>query len=214
MIRRLINFLFGKKPKPFLDHIAALFPLPEQQELLLKFMAHIVQYPNLRYGRALVLVAPRGSGKDTLLSVLRGAVPDNEIVVTDYQTVSGRFNHALANKSLVLVQCGSRVTDTLGEIKPLILMHRMEFTEKGKEREWGATPTNFIVVGDTIEIGGSTAVEEMYNEENRRFYYVVSPHTSSKKVRIAGSDPVKFVLWMGTAGNKELVTEFLRKYPV
>lgn len=208
MIRRLLNFLFGKKPTPFLNHIAALFPDKKDQETLLRFMANIVQFPTQRYGRALVLVAPKASGKDILLSVLRSSVPDNAITVTDYQSLFSRFNYPLANKSLVLVQCGSRIADTLDKIKPLVSSHEMEFSIKGKDRELGATPTNIIVIGDGL------FEDELNDADTRRFHYVISPHTSAQKVAVAGSDTLTFALWMATKGNMELVADFLRKYPL
>src|SRR6516165_691150 len=83
---------------PWLDHVRKVYG--ENSDHIIFWLAHRVQYPEIKINHALVLGGAPGIGKDTLLEPVKYAVGPWNFIEVSPQQVLGRFNGFL--KSVVL----------------------------------------------------------------------------------------------------------------
>ena len=98
-------------------HIRTLCLTDGNSDLVLNWMAHMLQYPNVKPQKGIILVGPPRCGKTlfaTLLSLLSG-----QDTVYQTNTLRMQFNHEMEDKTLVhLDECDLR--DELPEIRTFI----------------------------------------------------------------------------------------------
>jgi hypothetical protein len=75
---------------PWLDHVRKAYP--EQDEHLIKWLAHRVQRPQEKINHAIVLGGKQGIGKDTMLEPVKRAVGPWNCSEVSPQQLMGRFN--------------------------------------------------------------------------------------------------------------------------
>jgi hypothetical protein len=83
---------------PWLDHVEKIFP--EDAEHIIRWLAHRVQFPDVKINHALVLGGLQGIGKDTLLEPVKHAVGPWNFAEVSPQHMLGRFNGFV--KSVIL----------------------------------------------------------------------------------------------------------------
>jgi len=83
---------------PWLDHIAIVFP--DDQDHIIRWLAHRVQRPAEKINHALVLGGAQGIGKDTLLEPVKHAIGPWNFIEVSPRHLLGRFNGFI--KSVIL----------------------------------------------------------------------------------------------------------------
>lgn len=96
---------------PFLDFLSRLLPNESDRQILLSYMASVVQYPGRKFLWAPVIVGTQGNGKSTLINILDyaidGVIRDKNDDMREYTValksadIDAKFNSPLLNKLFV-----------------------------------------------------------------------------------------------------------------
>lgn len=89
---------------PWLDHAAYLLPDEEAREIVLSWMAFLVQNLAVKMNWALFLGGSQGIGKDALFAPLHDAIGRHNHSIVSPEDLASGYTDYLANKKLVTVQ--------------------------------------------------------------------------------------------------------------
>ena len=136
--------------QPFLQHLNAILPNEGDQQILLSYMAAIVQYPGVKFQWAPLLQGAEGNGKTLFIRVLAHAVGHRYTHLPNASDLSSngvKFNAWIANKLFIGIEeiyTASRweLSDAL---KPLITNDRIEIQGKGADQVTGDNRANFML---------------------------------------------------------------------
>jgi hypothetical protein len=109
----------------FLNHILILCNRePEVAEYIVKFIAHIIQYPEHKPTKVPVFISQQGAGKGTLLDLLEKLLGTTRMLVTDkpHQVVWGTYNPLMSSAMVVVLDdcVPDEVKDAEKSLKGLI----------------------------------------------------------------------------------------------
>jgi hypothetical protein len=91
--------------KLWLDHIAYLVPDKREREILLNWLAYIVQHPELKPNYGLVLGSQhQGVGKSIMLQPVRWALGEHNVREIGPEELQSSYNGWLANTKLLIVE--------------------------------------------------------------------------------------------------------------
>ena len=72
-------------------------------DYLIKYIAHMLQYPEVKPGVMIVLLGGQGTGKGMFYQMLQRIWPKTSLLVSDIQQVVGKFNAVLERNFLILM---------------------------------------------------------------------------------------------------------------
>ncbi len=72
-------------------------------DYLIKYLAHMLQHPEIKPGVMIVLLGGQGIGKGMFFQILQRIWPRTSLLVSDIQQVVGRFNAALERNFVILM---------------------------------------------------------------------------------------------------------------
>ena len=126
----------------FIDSVKKLiFHLAEENlelaDFLTKWIAHLIQYPDILPESVIVLKGNGGCGKDSLMELISRIVNNNNYILrTDKpEELFGTFNAALENKLIVAINeaQGSDAVKYLENMKNVVTATTINIHKKGKE---------------------------------------------------------------------------------
>jgi hypothetical protein len=121
-------------PKPFLDHLKILLPLGDDADILLAYMAAVMQYKGTKFQWAPFIQGVEGNGKSLISEVLEYCVGARYTHWPRADKIDKQFNAALYGKLLICVE-DVKVSDNKASVwetmKPMITGTRLEFEPKG-----------------------------------------------------------------------------------
>lgn len=83
---------------PFLVHLAKMFPVQRDRDILLAYMAAVVQYPGVKFQWAPLVQGVKGNGKSMLISCLMRAVGKRYSFKPQAHDIDNKFNAWLVGK--------------------------------------------------------------------------------------------------------------------
>lgn len=107
-----LNYWLGSLIKPcpgnwdvIKHHLLAVICAGDQSnyDYLLKYIAHMLQYPEVKPGVMIVLLGGQGTGKGMFYQMLQRIWPKTSLLVSDIQQVVGKFNAVLERNFLILM---------------------------------------------------------------------------------------------------------------
>lgn len=155
------------------DHIKAIFP--DGGNILIKWMAHNVQFPGSKITWSPVLVGVQGDGKTTTINMLRAAMGVANVQDVSQEALFSDFN-AWAEGACVRVLEEIRVTGTsrstvMDKLKPMITNSCIEVVRKGQDGRPVMNVTNYIAATNHLD---ALAIDE----GDRRWCVLRTPFTS------------------------------------
>lgn len=119
----------------FTNHLRVLCNHDEEiYTYILKFIAHMFQYPAEKPGRMPVFVSNEGAGKGSLMQFLSRMIGGNRVVETaDAKLLVGDFNGSVSNKFLVCFNelSKSKLEGNAGKLKEFITDPNIQVNRKG-----------------------------------------------------------------------------------
>jgi len=119
---------------PFLDHLKKLLPVGDDANILLAYMAAVVQYKGVKFQWAPFIQGVEGNGKSLISEVLEYCVGARYTHWPRAAMLGGQFNAAFYGKLLICVE-DVKVSDNQASLwetlKPMITGTRLEFEPKG-----------------------------------------------------------------------------------
>lgn len=135
---------------PFLDHMGRMFPVKRDRDILLNYMAALVQFPGDKFQWWPVVQGCEGNGKSLMLEVLEHCVGQrycHRPNATEIAGGGGKFTGWLRGKVLVGFEeiRTSHKTEMLEILKPIVTNSRIEIQNKGVDQDTGDNRANGLL---------------------------------------------------------------------
>lgn len=140
-------------PAPFLDHLRLMLPDPRDYQILLSWMARVVQSPGRKLQWWPVVQGTPGNGKSTLLEIMAYAMGETHthLVNPDSMAKTGnQFSDWLLRKTFIGIE-EVKVEDRRGfleTLKPLVTNRRTSMEGKGTKQFTGDNRANGMILSN------------------------------------------------------------------
>ncbi|MER9854535.1 MULTISPECIES: DUF5906 domain-containing protein [unclassified Mesorhizobium] len=208
-------------PAPFLRHLALVLPNPDDQRILLEFLAHNARYPGHKIPWAPLIQSVEGVGKNVFKQVIRHAIDKQYFYQPKAKQLNdsgSKFNGWMDSKLFFLVDeiKTDDKRDMVETLKPFITETELEIEGKGVNQRMADTPSNWMFFSnhkDAIPI----------TTNGRRFAIFYSPIETLDDLRSRGMDDAYFnslYAWLGDHQNGghrmglRIVANYLLTYPI
>ena len=131
---------------PFLHHLELMIPIERDREILLAYMAAVVQYPGVKFRWAPVLQGWEGNGKGLVMGVLQKAIGNKFYHMAQASDVGNKFNDWIVGKLLVGVNEVNLAggVDMIDSLKTMITDDYIGVQGKGKQQKTARIFANFV----------------------------------------------------------------------
>src|SRR3546814_16875815 len=123
---------------PFLRHVAALIPNPNDQRILFEYMAHNAQYPGYKIPWAPLIQSTEGAGKNIIKYAMTHVIGDNYTYPANSKELAaggGKFNDWMHRKLFLIadeITTADR-RDMHALLTPMISDRTLDMQGKGRE---------------------------------------------------------------------------------
>lgn len=205
---------------PFINHLRSLLPDENDQQILLSYMAAVVQYPGVKFQWCPVLQGTEGNGKTFFTRCLEHAVGKRYTHLPNAADLAGngtKFNRWILGKLFIGIEelYTSDRRDLSEAMKPLITNDRIEIQGKGADQITGDNRANFL--------GGSNHKDMVLKSANDRRYciFYTAHQTAEDLVRVGWVTPTgettryfpDLYKW-ARGGGYAAVNHFLQTYAI
>jgi len=195
---------------PFKRLLAANYPDPRDQRIIMSFAATMIQKPGTKAQYALVLQGVQGCGKSLLVEIIANAVGLRYTHKAKADEFENRFNAQWFGKTFIAIEDPEMKEAKLEEVlKPLITQDRLSFEGKGKNARMGDFPANFILTLNNFD-------NLQKRKDARRLAVFMSALQTPEDLHKAGLTEEFFsssVKWLRNGGH-EICTYELYNYQV
>ena len=143
-------------------HIAHLLPNEVEQDIVINYLAHNVQYPGEKIQWAIVLQGVQGDGKSLLAEMMQHVLGKNNVRTMNVQTLESSFTGWATGQCMTFIEelklDNFRKYEVLNNLKPYISNPIVEETKKGKDPRTVINTTNYFALTnfkDAIPIDGT-----------------------------------------------------------
>lgn len=131
-------------------HIAHLLPDEREQDLVINYLAHNVQYPGEKIQWAIVLQGVQGDGKSLLAEMMQHVLGKNNVRTMNVQTLESPFTGWATGQCMTFIEelklDNFRKYEVLNNLKPYISNPIVEETKKGKDPRTVINTTNYFAL--------------------------------------------------------------------
>lgn len=206
----------------FLNHMALLLPDEHDREILLSYMAAVVQHKGEKFSWAPMIQGIEGNGKSLIIAVLTAAVGSRYTHKPNAQELGAggsKFTSWLLNKLFIgveeiYVSDRREVSDAL---KPLVTDDRVEIQGKGADQVMGDNRANFVLCSNHKD-----AI--LKNRGDRRYAVFFTAQQTPEDLHKAGmvladgTTPTRYFPdlydWLKKGGGFANVTHYLENYEI
>lgn len=199
-------------PTPFLRHLAKILPDERDRQILLAYMAAIVQHKGVKFQWAPVIQGCEGNGKTLLSRTVAYAVGDRYSYWPKAGQLDSNFNDWMLGNIFIGVEDihvpGER-SDIMEAIKPMVTGDEQEIEGKGKDKVKSFVCGNWILNGNRKDLMPVT-------DNSRRWALFFCAQQSKADLARDGMDGDYFpnlYNWMRAEGYA-IVAELLHTYPI
>jgi hypothetical protein len=194
-----------REPPDVTAYLDRLFPNKADRDHVVRFMAHIVQFPERRPQHGLIITGDPGTGKSSLIEILRLALGNRYVwQENSYAPVFKPFSEVLPNSLVICADDATASRDTYERLKHAITSDYQEVELKGVQKTVlrDVYARMIILSNDTrpVKLGAG----------DRRFYvtqrcvHPVSPEESAEFFAVfrqyldKGTTPSELYHWLKT----------------
>ncbi len=206
---------------PFLQHLAKILPNPDDQRILVEFLAHNVKFPGSKIPWAPLIQSAEGVGKNAFKAVMRYGMDARYFYQPKAKQLNesgSKFNGWMEGKLFYIVDeiRTDEKRDMVETLKPFISEIELEIEGKGSNQVMGDTPGNWMFFSnwkDAIPV----------NKNGRRwsiFYSVLQSHDDIVRAGMNDAYFNRLYDWLGGAENGghytglKIVTNYLMNHPI
>jgi len=200
---------------PLLMHLAKLFPDKRDREIILSYLAAIVQYPGIKFQWAVMIQGCEGNGKSFIGTAITHCVGHRYTHLPNASDLGGnglKFNNWISGKLLIIIEeiyvsDRKEISDAL---KPIITNLRIELQRKGGDQITGDNRANFIIFTNYKD-----AI--LKNKNDRRYCVFFTAHQSvDDLVRdgMFGNSYFPDLYEWGRSGGYEIINHYLMNYKI
>jgi hypothetical protein len=170
----------------FLDLARKIVPDDRDREILLSFLAAVVQYPGHKFRYTIVLQGVQGNGKSTLGGAVAAAVGRGHTAKPNAKTLvssGNQFNFWLFAKTYVMLEEGKSKGGKNGELmdvlKPILTEKVIEYQFKNQDQFTGDNVANWFCMVNGKE-------DLPLDKNDRRYCIIFSAQQSVEDIAAAG----------------------------
>lgn len=170
-------------PSRFIRHLEILYPVQQDRDFLLYWMANAVQNPGHKSQWFCLLVGAEGNGKSLFSRCLAHAVGNRYTHWPDASKLGGTFNSWLYGKLLICIedlQIGDSA-EVWEKLKPMVTGESLEIEGKGIDQRTDEVCANFIANSNH-----KNAIRATLND--RRVCHLWCAQQNAGDVKLAGLD--------------------------
>ena len=199
-------------PKPFIDHLTRILPVPRDREILLAYMAAVVQHPGIKFQWAPLIQGAPGNGKTLFSRCVTEAIGRDHCHTPKSQEITSRFNDWIDKKLFIAVEdvfVSDDRDDMLEVLKPMITSDWQEIEAKGSNKVSRKVCANFILNSNHKDALKKT-------KDDRRFAFFYTAQQSAADIVASGMGGSYFpdlYNWLRREGYA-VVTDYLRNYSI
>lgn len=195
---------------PFLRHIALMLPDPRDQQILLTWMAAVVQHPGRKFRWAPVIQGWEGNGKGLLQDIMQRAVGRKYTHLAQAADIGNKFNAWIVGRLLVCVSevDASRDAEVIDALKPMISDDFVAVQGKGVDQATARNFANFMFSTNKPGAMGKAV-------EGRRYavFYTAQQTAEDVKRDMPNAYFVELQKWF-EEGGREIAINFLATMPL
>lgn len=197
---------------PFLGHLHKVVPDERDREILLCYMAAVVQHKGVKFQWAPLIQGVEGNGKTLFTRCVAFAVGDRYSYYPTASQLADKFNDWRYGKIFIGVEdiyVPEARVEIMEAIKPMLTGERSEIQGKGEKKETRDVCDNFM-----LNSNHKDAVRKHRND--RRFCMLFSPQQVAEDLIRDGMGGDYFPAlyrWL-KAGGYAIVSELLHTYPI
>jgi hypothetical protein len=197
---------------PFLTHLAKVLPVKRDQDILLAYMAAVVQYKGVKFQWAPLLQGAEGNGKTLFTRCLRFAIGRKHYHSPKAAELGGKFNGWLSGKIFIGVEdifVAEHRAEVLEALKPMITGEDLEIERKGIDSDMSDICANFLF--------NSNYKDALRGHVGGRRYaiFFTAQQNEDDLTRdgMTGDYFPKLYAWLRNGGYA-IVNEYLTTYPI
>jgi hypothetical protein len=199
-------------PGPFLDVLRRMLPDDGDRNILLAYIAAMVQYPGVKFQWAPLLQGLEGNGKTMIVEALTHAIGARYTHLPNPKDLSNKFNAWVLGKLFIAIEevFVADKQDLIDTLKPLITNLRLEIQGKGGNQITGDNRANFILTSNHKDAVRKTP-------RDRRYCVLYTAQQVAGDLERDGMDGQYFpraYRWLRKEGGKEIVNHYLRQYAI
>jgi hypothetical protein len=151
-------------PGRVLRHLALMLPHPQDQAIMLAYMASLVQNPGAKFQWCPLIQGMEGNGKSLIIRALTHAVGARYTHTPNAKDIDNKFNAWICNKLFIGVEeiYTADRQDKIDALKPLITNDRVDIQGKGKDQVTGDNRANFVMCSNHKDAIRKTLSDRRY----------------------------------------------------
>ncbi len=149
---------------PFLDFLQKFLPDQNDRNILLSYMAAIVQYPGKKFPWCVLLQGVEGNGKSAIAAILQYAVSEKYTHFADPRQLDNQFNDWMLNKVFIAIEevKAKGQWGIMESLKTMITSKRGPITSKGKDQITADYRANFLMCSNYKDAVHKTRTDRRY----------------------------------------------------
>lgn len=197
---------------PFLRHLESLIPNERDRQILLAYMAAVVQYPGVKFQWAPLIQGVEGNGKTFFSWCVAAAVGDRYSHFPSADNIAEKYNKWLFENIFIAVEdiyVPGHKQEILETLKPMVTNRRMEMRAMQSDKVMKENVANFIFNSNHRD-----AIRKSLND--RRFAIFYSAQQSFQDLSRDGLTNEYFhalYQWVNSGGHA-VITFYLKNYPI
>lgn len=197
---------------PFLNHVKKVYPDPQDQLILIAYMAAIVQFKGIKFQWAPLLQGTQGNGKTFFSQCVGFAIGNRYTHYPEAKKIAEKFNDWLYAKIFISVEdifISESRKDIIEVLKPRITGSRYEIEPKGGAKITRDICANFILNSNHKEGLRKT-------KDDRRFcplYCAQQSYEDIKRDKMDGEYFPNLYKW-AHSGGFAIINNFLNEYQI
>jgi hypothetical protein len=199
-------------PRPFIDHVARILPDPHDQEIILAYMAAVVQYPGVKFQWCPLIQGAEGNGKSLLSRCMEYAIGEEHTHWPKASELGEKFNKWMEGKIFIAIEdifVTKEKREMMEILKPMITSNKQEIRSMGVDKITKRICCNFIMNSNHKD-----AIQKTKND--RRFAVFYCAQQEKEDLLLQGMDEGYFTrlyAWLNREGYA-VVSDYLRNYKI
>ena len=199
-------------PKPFLDHLAKILPVARDREIILAYMAAVVQHPGVKFQWAPLIQGAPGNGKTLLSRCVTEAVGRAHCHTPKPHELASRFNDWIADRIFIAVEdiyVAEGQSEILEALKPMITNDWLEVEGKGANKSSRMICANFM-----LNSNHKDGVRKTKDDRRFAIFYTAQQSVDDiVKAGMGGNYFPELYNWLKRDGYA-IVTDYLKNYAI
>lgn len=198
---------------PFMNHVKKLLPVERDRQILLSYMAAMVQYKGTKFQWCPLLQGTEGNGKTLIVRAMAYAIGERYTHLPPANEISEKFNDWLFGKLFIGVEeiyVPEHKREVWEVLKPMITNDRLSKRAMQQSQVTDDNYANFILTSNYKE-----AVKKTDNDRRLCILYTAQ-QSKADLIERDGMTPTYFrrlYEWLDNGGYA-IVNEFLHTYPI